>query len=300
MGRLLIIFILLVTITFMVITLSLKDRRSAVAEDTAENLAELQAKALSNEALNYGIKKMYDGSLNYQNNHASLVFDNFSVLDGKIDSINYVKNAAGDSTVITTYATYLANGAEIHRNTEALVYLVPANIQAAVSANGDVIIKGNAAVVGDIDENVNPPLDFEKIFGVTKAYVKSIANHYYTDPPNNQTPCEDITWVDITGSGSFKVSTTGWYGSGLTVIDGDADFSGGNFYGVLWITGELRITGNLIVDGALFVEGGTEIAATVISGSPVIEFSVEAVSDFLGSVNFPTEMEHRIVGIFNE
>ncbi len=299
MGRLLIIALLIAATIFTVITLSQKDNRGDTAEQTSRNLAKIQAKALSNEALNYSIKRLQNGSVDFVDDQATLSFSDFNVLDGKIDSISYARNSAADSITIKSYVHHLVGDEAVHKTTSALVSIVPANIQAAVSANGEVIVKGNAAVVGDIDENCDPPLNFEEIFGVTKDYVKSIATNYYTDPPNNQTPCENITWVDITDpKNSLKITTTGWSGSGLLVVDGDADFAGGYFYGVIWITGELRISGNLIVDGALFVEGGTEIAATVISGTPVIEFSSEAVSDFLGTVDFPTKMQYKIISIF--
>lgn len=299
MGRVLIIVLLIAAVTFTVISVAQKDKRNSSAENTGRSLAKIQAKSLSNEALNYSIKKLYDGSLNFVNGEASLSYSNFKVIDGNIDSLYYKESVTGDSIFITTYVSYPANNETVQKSASAIVNYVPANIQAAVSANGDVILKGNAAVVGDIDENVDPPLDFEDIFGVTKAYVESLATNHYVDPANNQGPCSDITWIEFTApNGVYKVTTTGWSGSGLTVIDGDAEFVGGNFYGILWVSGELRIAGNLQVDGALYVEGGTEISATVISGSPVIEFSVEAVSDFLGTVFFPTEMEYNFVSIF--
>ncbi|MCF7793376.1 MAG: hypothetical protein K9N09_06455 [Candidatus Cloacimonetes bacterium] len=299
MGKVVIIALLIAAVSFTVLTLAQKDKREDSAENTGRSMAKIQAKSLSNEALNYSIKKLYDGSLNFVNGEASLSFSNFNVLEGAIDSLYYKESITGDSIFVTTYVSYPSGNDTVQKSASAVVNYVPANITAAVSANGDIIIKGNAAVVGDVDANCDPPLNFEEIFGVSKAYVESLATNLYIDPANNISPCTDITWVKFSDpSNSFKVTTTGWSGSGLTVIDGDADFSGGTFYGILWVTGELRITGNLTVEGALYVEGGTEISATVISGSPVIEFSVEAVSDFLSSVTFPTEMQFNFVSIF--
>jgi hypothetical protein len=299
MGRLTIIAVLIAAAVITVLMISLSSNRESVTETTTQNLAEVKAKSLSTEAINYGIKQLRTSKINFVNNAASLTFQNFSVLDGKINSINYSRNAANDSIRILADVSYITPEATIQKTASALIHYVPANIQAAVSANGDVIVKGNAAVVGDIDENIQPPLDFEEIIGVTSAYVQSIATNTYINPSNNPQPCTGITWISITNpSGSAKFTTANWSGSGLMVIDGDADFSGGYFYGILWITGELRITGNLVVAGALFVEGGTEIAATVISGSPTIEFSVQAVSDFLGTVSFPTKMEFNLVDIY--
>lgn len=299
MGKMLIIVILIVVVIFTVISLSLQENREEIPVEISHNLAKIHAKSLSNEALNYSIKKLYDGSVNYVNNEATLTFNNFNVLDGSIDSINFVQNTTGDSTIITSYVSYQDGDNLVRKSTSALIHLVPANIQSAVSANGEVILKGNAAVVGDIDEYADPHLDFEEIFGVSKAYVESIANNYYTNPSNNPLPCNNITWVNIT-TGSFKVTTTSWSGSGLMIINGDADFSGGSFYGILWVTGELYIAGNLQVQGALYVEGGTEISATVIAGSPVIDFSVTAISEFLSTTTFPTDMTFNIVSIFDE
>jgi cytoskeletal protein CcmA (bactofilin family) len=301
MGRVVIIVLLIAAVTFTTISLVQNKNRSEVSDNTAQSAAIIQAKSLSVEALNYGLKRLSQGTINFVNNKSTLIFPDFNVLEGKIDSINFVQNTSGDSIIITTHVTIPTGNIDIHKSASAMVKLLPANIRAAVSGNGDVIVKGNAAVIGDIESNVSPPLDFENILGLPKSDMESIANNIYIDPSVNQGPCANITWIKFTKPGnSYKVSSTGWSGSGLLVIDGNAEFSGGTFYGLMWITGKLRIMGNLRVEGALFVEGGTEIEDTIISGSPVIEFNLDAVSDILSSVSFPSNMEYKIVSIFND
>ncbi|MFC1898056.1 hypothetical protein ACFLYJ_00630 [Candidatus Cloacimonadota bacterium] len=300
MGRLVFSMLMLMFVLFTIISITTRERSEDIPVEVSQNMAEIHAGALSEEALNFGIKRLNEGSIDFVNGESVLRFNNFNVMNGIIDSIQFTQITL-DSILIRTHASYQVNSEVIHRRSSALISLVPANIQSAVSANGEVVLKGNAAVVGDIDEYADPPLDFEDIFGVTKGYIESIANNTYMDPPNNISPCNNVTWVNFSDpSNSMKVTTTAWSGSGLMIINGDASFSGGSFRGILWVTGELYIAGNLQIEGALYVEGGTEISATVIAGSPVIDFSVTAISEFLSTATFPTDMQYNIVSIFDE
>ena len=150
----------------------------------------------------------------------------------------------------------------------------PSGITSAIAANGDVEIKGGATVNGDVDENAI--FDFEEIFGISKDIMKNSASNSYTDPPNNLTPVNSITWVDIESLDDMRITDNNWTGSGILVVNGDAKITGGHFEGIIWVIGTLWISGNPVIDGAIFVESGAEFDTTV-TGNPTVSFDGDGV-----------------------
>lgn len=160
----------------------------------------------------------------------------------------------------------------------------PGDVTSAITANGDVTVKGSAQVNGTIDEE-NEVFNFEDVFGISKEAMESGAAHHYTDPANNITPVDHSTWVDIDTATEMKISDSGWSGSGILVVDGDLTITGGRFSGIIWVIGTLRISGNPIIDGALFVESGAEVDTT-LTGNPIVSFDSNAVSSAFGFIPF--------------
>jgi cytoskeletal protein CcmA (bactofilin family) len=152
----------------------------------------------------------------------------------------------------------------------------PSGVTNAIETNGDLVVKGNATINGDVQEYAS--LSFEDIFGLTKEEVKSQATNTYIDPPNNTTPVDNITWVDLNVSPDFQITQTGWDGSGILVVDSDLKITGGTFDGVLWVIGKLTISGNPVITGAVFVESSPEVDTTV-SGTATITFNSSTVSE---------------------
>jgi len=150
----------------------------------------------------------------------------------------------------------------------------PSGITSAITANGDVIVRGSAEVNGDIDDNHE--FDFEEIFGISKETMENSANNFYTDPPNNLTPVSGITWVDIVSTDDFRITDNNWTGSGILVVNGDAKITGGHFEGIIWVIGTLWISGDPIIDGAIFVESGTEFDTTV-TGNPTVNYDSDDI-----------------------
>lgn len=164
----------------------------------------------------------------------------------------------------------------------------PGDITSAITANGDVTVKGSAEVNGDIDRN-NVIFDFEDVFGVSKDVMKNKTVHYYADPANNITPVDHVTWVDINSLTGMNITTSGWSGSGILVVNGDLNITGGHFSGIIWVIGTLKVSGNPVIDGALFVESGAEFETT-ITGNPTVSFDSGAVSGafvFIPSTSAP-------------
>ncbi|MDP2921700.1 MAG: type II secretion system protein [Candidatus Omnitrophota bacterium] len=168
----------------------------------------------------------------------------------------------------------------------------PGDVTSAITANGDVTVKGSAQVNGTIDEE-NEVFNFEDVFGISKDAMKSGAVHHYTDPANNITPVDHSTWVDIDTATEMKISDSGWSGSGILVVNGNLTITGGHFSGIIWVIGTLRISGNPILDGAFFVESGAEVDTT-LTGNPIVSFNGNAVSSAFGFI--PSMSAPQIIG----
>lgn len=191
------------------------------------------------------------------------------------------------------------------------------NENAAIIAKGSVDIKGNANVSGVREFS---EFYFESAFGDTIENVKNDEDtEMVIDPPNNYgpvpRPAEDyddqngndqyddgepftdengngswdnkkkITWFKLENNTEAMIATDGWSGSGIIVVEGgDLKITGGDFYGAIWVLGNLFIAGNATIDGIIFVDGTVE-DITTITGTPVITYSEEAMLDAFDGIN---------------
>ena len=301
MGKFLIITLLVIGSIFILIILSVQDRTADIPELLSSNLTEIQAKALCREALIYGMKEINDDTITLSEGSTTQTFINFEVLEGTIDSIQYISNAAIDTIKIISYASYQnANNTYQHKSS-ALVSWVPVNVQAAISSNSSIEVSGSATVNGSLVQNSDPPLSFEEVFsGVTKAQMEAMADTVLTYPGNNPA-CLDslgIIWIN----GDLKVTNDSWDESGILVVTGDASFQGGSFSGIMWIIGDLFINGNNGFDGAIYVEGGIEIEGDplIVSGDSETSFSLSAIIAAFASIGLALDYELQISSLFED
>jgi Tfp pilus assembly protein PilX len=149
-------------------------------------------------------------------------------------------------------------------------------LENTVETTGTLDIGNNVTINGSTEENST--LTFEQVFGLTEAQVKAQADRVYTNPATNQQPVSGITWVDLTGSNKYSISST-WSGSGLLIVHHAdptkvaLDISGQwTFTGVVWVIGKLSISGTgCHITGAAFAESGSEI--NKFTGSSELSFS---------------------------
>lgn len=149
-------------------------------------------------------------------------------------------------------------------------------VTVAVEAEGSIEITGNAEV--DPDGSIAPgsSLNFEDVFGITKEELEGIviagypSTLYYNDAFNNNV-ANGITWVNAGGIES-RITSNGWSGGGVLIVEGDLKITGGVFNGVIWIIGALAVSGNPTINGGIFVEGGVS-SDTTISGTAQINLS---------------------------
>lgn len=171
------------------------------------------------------------------------------------------------------------------------------NVTNAIEVNGSLTLSGAVVINGGIKENA--PLDFETTFGITKAQMGIMADNKYVDPENNKIPVDKITWVNLLNQQQFRISQTGWSGSGILVVKEPAnstspalEIDGGTFNGVIWVIGNLRISGNAVINGAIFVENGSA-EVTKLTGTPVINYDSDQVN------NAFSDLGNTITRIYN-
>lgn len=159
---------------------------------------------------------------------------------------------------------------------QPLVEPEPGEITAAITASGEVVIKGSVEVNGDVNDNAD--FDFEEIFGISKETMRECVVHIYTDPENNVTPVDSSTWVDMVFEEEMIVSDSNWQGSGILIVNGDLRVTGGTFDGIIWVIGTLWVSGNPIINGAIFVESGAQFDTT-LTGNPTVNYDSDAIND---------------------
>ena len=160
----------------------------------------------------------------------------------------------------------------------------PGLITAAVEAEGEISIGGDAEVVGDVKEESE--FIFEDIFGLTKEDLKRLVD-VIRDPPNNYQPVSGTTWFEQVNNSIVRITANGWLGNGIMIVEnGDLKITGGHFKGLIWVMGNLDIAGNAGIHGAIFVEGDVKI-----TGTPYIEYDPDAINDAFNNALPPMPFE---------
>ena len=307
MGKVLILGIFFISAIFIIIILSVQSETGDSREGISINLTEIQAKALCREALNYGIKKVKDAGSSADSVTYTQTFVDYEVGGGIIDRIEYT--AIGDTMKISSYASYQNGNNTFHHKSTAFVTWALATGSAAIVANGEINVGGNATVDGGILPNLDPPLDFEAFFGMTKVQMQAIADNDLVDPHNNPGGVSGVTYVTFSGAfpGTFRVTNPSWVGNGILVVDGDVELTGGTFTGVMWVVGRLRINGVDGFSGAIYVEGLDaygEIQAVPLLGTCVISYEegvIDSVMSTIGITNWETlNLELKVISMFED
>ena len=187
----------------------------------------------------------------------------------------------------------LPSGGLISRSLTAIAKTEPANpsnFQHAIRTTGDLVIKGSVDINGPQEEQAS--LIFADLFGSEKTTIKAFVEdnpllyNYFTDPPVDVGGVEGLTWVDISPGGEFKISSSGWSGSGILIVNGDAQITGGTFNGIIYVfAGILRMSGNPTVNGTILVEGTPEID-TKLTGNITINYDPTVIANALGPLQF--------------
>ena len=300
MGKLLIIILLLITIVFTTVLVSLHNKSGDIADLLSSNMAEIKAKSLGNEALIYGIKQLSKGDLSISETEIKQAFQGFDVLDGTIDSIKYVISH-GDTVKITSFVTATISGKETQYQSTAEVKYTDSNTFENILTTSFALREhgsGNSTIVGNILEYVD--LDFEDVFGISLARMRRFADHDYTDPPNNVSPVDGITYIETTRRSKVKITRTDWRGSGILILDGQGAFelTGGEFEGIIWVEGgEFNVAGGTKVEGAIFVNDDEGDTYHHVTGNCELLYDRDIVLELLGRYNIsaPSSSEVEVL-----
>ncbi|RLD65980.1 MAG: hypothetical protein DRI84_05770 [Bacteroidetes bacterium] len=301
MGKLLIIIVLLVIVIFTGIIISLQNKSTLIPSLVTSNMAEIKARSLSNEALIYGIKQLNEGNISVIDSlEQSFLNNRYEVIDGEIDRIVY-EVISGDTLRVTSYVTAVINGDSTQYRSTAEVH------QGGVSDKFENIIttaswlhqRGNSTIEGNVDEWAD--FTFEEVFGMTMAQMKTIADHYYTNPGNNVSPVDGITYIKTTRN--KKAHFFGdWSGSGILIVDGNFQMTGGTFEGIIWVEDKFHISGAggtgyaPNVRGSLFSNGNSK---THVTGRASLIYDRDIVQQYLSECNLSSSNKMTILSWSN-
>jgi len=213
--------------------------------------------------------------------------------DGTMDPDKLRVRSTGKKAAINSDNEF-ARTIEVILQSDAEAFSGIPGVNAAIEADGDVIIQGNAEL--DPSEPVTySDFTFESIFGMTKETLKNIVINnaasndsvtYYDGAFSNEA-VDGITWITATDP---QITTNSWTGSGLLVIEGDMKITGGTFNGLLWVDGTLTINGNPEINGGIYVESDFNTDTTDIGTARInqnddyVAAASDEVKTLLGSI----------------
>jgi len=157
----------------------------------------------------------------------------------------------------------------------------PGRVTDILEVTGNITVGGSADINGTTTEGST--FSFNDVFGTDGATLKNDYSNVVVDPANNYQPVEGLTWFETDTATKVSMTNTGWSGSGVMVVEGDLQITGGTFNGIIWVTGncDLDVSGNVNINGAIFVEGD----ASLLVGNPTLTFSGDEVDDALGGLD---------------
>lgn len=288
----LVLLLITAAISFMLITSSeIKAVRTQGASMRAFYLAEAGLERVRHDLLrhdsNWADNKFYYGDnseydyINLGDNVPDLV--NFYPLSYTSTSLGggyynvYLKNVdedvdeVADDDVIWVKSTGTYHGKA--RAIQAKLVSVGGNVTSAMEAQGAINIQGSAVINGTSQEYTT--ISFDDIFNMSKSDMENKADTYYSTAFNNN-EAAGITWISSPGTQS-QITTSGWTGNGILIVDGDLKITGGTFDGIIWVIGELSVSGNPTINGGIFVESGVTVDTTV-TGNATINYDAAAIN----------------------
>jgi hypothetical protein len=164
------------------------------------------------------------------------------------------------------------------------------NFQHAIRTTVELRIQGSVDINGPYEDYA--AFSFPDLFDNSQEDVEDAATHVYTDPANNVTPIDGITWVNLSPGEELRITSKTWIGSGLLVVAGDCQITGGTFDGIIYVMGKLRMSGNPVINGSILSESDTEVVEdTTVTGNVTINYDAAAIADALAFLDFIAPVE---------
>jgi len=289
MGKGILVIALLLLAVVVGIVVSTGKNGSEVPEIVTDDVAQIQARSLSNYALQYGIRQLLKGNVTFIDSTRGTInnFVPLDVLDGTIDSIIY--SPIADGTIrVDSYVSYLELESLVSHHGYARFGFYTdegavLSITAAIVTGGSITVKAKAVISGIVVEDST--FDFEGVFGMTEQEFKDecISRGSYIETPANNEPMPDsLTWMND----DLKI-TADWAGEGILVVNGDLMAQAHiDFDGILVVFGELTVGAHSDITGAVYVIGDATVGAHA-----VISFDADVISDAFDALPIDITLE---------
>lgn len=203
------------------------------------------------------------------------VFGNAKIINRYTNSS--IWSGGSDDVHGASYGTYLRpSGKEMADYTAAQLDSADENTNTQLVSNRDA---GNGIDVITNDPtlgtkttsttNYNDPAQnqfFDTFFAHTKAEIKNAAadNSQMLAAGVSLAGKTGLVWVN--GNAAIHNVDVGTPAKPIIlIVDGDLDLTGGNIYGVVYVTGELKIAGNPVVRGSMVSESGSNTGAGTLT-----------------------------------
>jgi len=148
---------------------------------------------------------------------------------------------------------------------------------------------------------INPPNNYAPVADWKESYTDDNSNGLYDlgEPfidANGNGECDEykITWFEVPAGNKAKITATGWRGAArndvtgllddgtILVVEGNIEITGGDFYGVLYVTGNLTFAaGNSTITGTIIVDGDVE-DITQVQGTTVVTYDPDKIIEAFG------------------
>jgi len=289
MGKGILVIAILLLAIVVGIVISIGKSGEEVPEIITDDIAQIQARSLSNYALQYGIRQLLNGNVTFIDSTRGTINDfvQLNVLDGTVDSLIY--STMADGTIrVDSYVSYLELESQAtHHGYARFGFFtdegaVP-SITAAIVTGGSITVKAKAVISGIVVEDST--FDFAGVFGMTEQEFKDecISRGSYIETPANNEPMPDsLTWMND----DLKI-TSDWVGEGILIVNGDLMAQAHvDFDGILVVFGELTVGAHSNITGAVYVIGDATVGAHA-----VISFDADVISDAFDALPIDISLE---------
>ncbi|MDO9141335.1 MAG: hypothetical protein Q7U38_13545, partial [Methylobacter sp.] len=139
------------------------------------------------------------------------------------------------------------------------------------SGNGIDVITGDPTLASQTTSTTNytdPAQNtfFGMFFGRTKAEVRAEASENNKMLASGVSLANQNGLVWVNGNASLNNTNIGTATKPvILIVDGELSLTGGNIYGVIYVTGELKIAGNPVVRGSIVSENGPNTGAGTLT-----------------------------------
>jgi hypothetical protein len=195
-------------------------------------------------------------------------YNNSTIWSGGADAVHgasYGTYLRPSGMQVADYTTAQLDNENESENTQQVSNRDTGNGIDVVTDDPTLASKSTSRLETDMISSINNEF-FDLFFAHTKAEIKNVANVAGQMFTSGTSLADKTGMIWVEGDAAIHNINMGSPGSPvIIIINGDLDLTGGNIYGVLYVTGELRITGNPVVKGSVISENGPNSGAGTLT-----------------------------------